>query len=100
MLKGLYHTPLSYLCILIREEIALSRGDSSWNIKRKKVRIDAAKNLHNAVETPLQDTGNCLLTKTLEKKLDGVYTRVLRTALDIPWQNISLIKNWELAKIK
>ena len=26
------------------------------------------------------------LTKTLEKRLDGVYTRMLRTALDIPWK--------------
>ena len=73
MLKGLYHASLSYLCILIREEIALYRGGSSWNIKSKTVRIDAAKNLHNAWKPHYKTPVTAFSLKRKKKRwMDGV----------------------------
>ena len=34
----------------------------------------------------MYSTESWTLTKTLEKRLDGVYTRMIRTVLDIPWK--------------
>ena len=64
---------------------ALNRMEIIWKSKiQKELKI---RFFRATVESVMMyGAESWTLTKTLEKRLDGVYTRMLRTALDIPWK--------------